>query len=106
MVKLSFVTWKVYLPGFHFACRNVEHWKSEKHLWQCFVSFIWGEFRSEAEFITENDAQSNSSFPYDDIDEVTEAQPLTSQTTATGASGGNDIHEDQSPGKFWTSPFR
>lgn len=57
-------------------------------------------FRSDAEFVTENDAQSASSVPYDDIDEVTESQPLTSQATTAVASGGDFIHEDRSAGKF------
>uniref|UniRef100_A0A3Q1HC17 SRCR domain-containing protein n=1 Tax=Anabas testudineus TaxID=64144 RepID=A0A3Q1HC17_ANATE len=57
--------------------------------------FSRGRFRSDAEFVTENDAQSASSVPYDDIDEVTESQPLTSQATTAVASGGDFIHEDR-----------
>uniref|UniRef100_A0A4W6FY21 SRCR domain-containing protein n=1 Tax=Lates calcarifer TaxID=8187 RepID=A0A4W6FY21_LATCA len=51
-----------------------------------------GRFRSEAEVMMETDARSTSSFPYDDIDEAAEAQPLTSQAATAGAS--RDIHED------------
>lgn len=54
----------------------------------------------------ETDARSTSSFPYDDIDEAAEAQPLTSQAATAGAS--RDIHEDalnKSDGKFRTSPI-
>lgn len=109
MVKLSFMTefilMVLILPDGNVETLLFEIELSEKHLWKIFVSFTYGEFRSEAEFVTENEARSNSSFPYDDIDEAAEAQPLTSQTTTAGASGGNYIHEDQSPGKFWTSPF-
>uniref|UniRef100_A0A8C4F1B9 SRCR domain-containing protein n=1 Tax=Dicentrarchus labrax TaxID=13489 RepID=A0A8C4F1B9_DICLA len=60
--------------------------------------FSRGRFRSEAEVIMESDARSTSSLPYDDIDEVVETLPLTSQ-----ASGGRYIHDgalDQSSGKF------
>ncbi|XP_041802231.1 antigen WC1.1 [Chelmon rostratus] len=44
---------------------------------------------SKAQVFTESEAQSASSFPYDDIDEAAEARPLTSQA----ASGDNDFHE-------------
>ncbi|XP_070765856.1 scavenger receptor cysteine-rich type 1 protein M130 [Enoplosus armatus] len=47
-----------------------------------------GYFRSEAEVLMESDAQSNASFPYDDIDEVAEDRPLTSQAAAGGATDG------------------
>ncbi|XP_035513024.1 scavenger receptor cysteine-rich type 1 protein M130 [Morone saxatilis] len=50
--------------------------------------FSRGRFRSEAEVIMESDARSTSSLPYDDIDEVVETQPLTSQ-----ASGDRYIHD-------------
>ncbi|XP_067447489.1 scavenger receptor cysteine-rich type 1 protein M160 isoform X2 [Thunnus thynnus] len=50
-------------------------------------------FRSEAEFIEEHDARSTSSFSYDDIDEVDEARPLTSQADSAGTSGENYIPE-------------
>lgn len=52
--------------------------------------------------ITEHDAQSASSLPYDDIDEADEARPLTSQADTAGASGDNYIQSslDQSTGKF------
>ncbi|XP_029363298.1 antigen WC1.1 isoform X1 [Echeneis naucrates] len=53
-----------------------------------------GGFRSEAEVVT--DARSTSSLPYDDIDEVGEAQPLTSPAATTGAQRENYI-QDQSP---------
>ncbi|KAM7404253.1 hypothetical protein PAMP_011619 [Pampus punctatissimus] len=55
--------------------------------------FSRGRFRSEAGFFTEHEARSTSSFPYDDIDEVEEALPLTAQAYAAGASGGGDIPE-------------
>ncbi|XP_056241245.1 scavenger receptor cysteine-rich type 1 protein M160 [Seriola aureovittata] len=61
-----------------------------------------GRLRSEAEFITENDARSTSSFSYDDIDEA-EAEPLRSHATTAGASRDNNIQQDtlnQSDGKF------
>ncbi|XP_035863944.1 scavenger receptor cysteine-rich type 1 protein M160-like [Sander lucioperca] len=51
--------------------------------------FSLSRFKSETEVITENDAQSTSSFPYDDIDE---AQPLTAQA-ATDADSRDDIKE-------------
>eukprot|EP00064_Thunnus_orientalis_P002348 superscaffoldBa00000166_g2355 len=51
-------------------------------------------FRSEAEFIEEHDARSTSSFSYDDIDEVDEARPLTSQADSAGTSGENYIPEN------------
>ncbi|XP_028439401.1 scavenger receptor cysteine-rich type 1 protein M130 [Perca flavescens] len=51
--------------------------------------FRLGRFKSETEVITENDARSTSSFPYDDIDE---AQPLTSQA-ATDADSRNNINQ-------------
>ncbi|XP_022618651.1 scavenger receptor cysteine-rich type 1 protein M130-like [Seriola dumerili] len=52
-----------------------------------------GRFRSEAEFITENDARSTSSFSYDDIDEA-EAEPLHSHATTAGASRDKNIQQD------------
>ncbi|KAF1390871.1 hypothetical protein PFLUV_G00062580 [Perca fluviatilis] len=52
--------------------------------------FNLSRFKSETEVITENDARSTSSFPYDDIDE---AQPLTSQV-ATDADSRNNINQD------------
>ncbi|XP_044208356.1 scavenger receptor cysteine-rich type 1 protein M160 isoform X2 [Thunnus albacares] len=55
--------------------------------------FGHGRFRSEAEFIEEHDARSTSSFSYDDIDEVDEARPLTSQADSAGTSGENYIPE-------------
>ncbi|XP_078026342.1 scavenger receptor cysteine-rich type 1 protein M130 isoform X1 [Epinephelus lanceolatus] len=45
------------------------------------------------EVITENDAHSTSSLPYDDIDDMLEAQHLTSQVATSGASGDNYMHE-------------
>ncbi|XP_054465198.1 scavenger receptor cysteine-rich type 1 protein M130 isoform X1 [Anoplopoma fimbria] len=68
--------------------------------------FSRGGFRSEAEVITENDARSTSSFPYDDIDDVAVARPLTSGAATACATGDDRIHEgapEQSPGKFPTS---
>ncbi|TDH11092.1 hypothetical protein EPR50_G00080460 [Perca flavescens] len=52
--------------------------------------FNLSRIKSETEVITENDARSTSSFPYDDIDE---AQPLTSQA-ATDADSRNNINQD------------
>lgn len=67
------------------------------------VAFVHADFRSESD-ITERDARSASSLPYDDIDEVVEAQPLTSQAASTGALRGRSIQQDgtlnQSDGKF------
>ncbi|XP_017266705.1 scavenger receptor cysteine-rich type 1 protein M130 [Kryptolebias marmoratus] len=40
--------------------------------------FGGGRFRSESEIKRDKDVESNASFSYDDIDEVTEAVPLTS----------------------------
>nr|XP_020473602.1 antigen WC1.1-like [Monopterus albus] len=48
--------------------------------------FSGGRFRSEAEVTKENKAHSTSSFSYDDIDEATEAQALTSQAATANAS--------------------
>lgn len=67
----------------------------------CFVTAT-----SEAEVIMEHDAQSTSSFPYDDIDEAVEAQLLTSQGATSDASRDNYRREDaldQGDGKFWTN---
>ncbi|XP_037629892.1 scavenger receptor cysteine-rich type 1 protein M130 [Sebastes umbrosus] len=52
-----------------------------------------GRFPSETEVVTENDARSTSSFPYDDIDDIAVAQPLTSKAATAAASGDNDNHE-------------
>lgn len=72
----------------------------------CFGAVVHAGFISEAEVIMEGDAQSTSSFPYDDIDKVAEAQPLTSQAATAGASGQNYFLEEgvlvQSTGKFCT----
>ncbi|KAL7399027.1 hypothetical protein ABVT39_018790 [Epinephelus coioides] len=46
------------------------------------------------EVITENDAHSASSLPYDDIDDMLEDQHLTSQVATSGASGDNYMRED------------
>ncbi|XP_047187233.1 scavenger receptor cysteine-rich type 1 protein M160 isoform X3 [Scophthalmus maximus] len=48
----------------------------------------------KAEVIMEHDAQSTSSFPYDDIDEAVEAQLLTSQGATSDASRDNYRRED------------
>ncbi|KAM9350289.1 scavenger receptor cysteine-rich type 1 protein M130 [Symphorus nematophorus] len=60
-------------------------------------AFGHGRFRPDAEVITESDARSNSSFPYDDIDETVETLPLTSPAaTSAGASEDNFGALDQS----------
>lgn len=72
---------------------------------ECFVAVVHAGFRSQTDVIKENDAHSNSSFPYDDVDEAVEAQPLTSHAAIDVASRVNYFHEgapDQSDGKFWT----
>ncbi|XP_026189180.1 scavenger receptor cysteine-rich type 1 protein M130 [Mastacembelus armatus] len=57
--------------------------------------FSHGRFRSESEMMAENDSQSNTSFPYDDIDKATEAQPLTSlAATATHIHDDDDDHSN------------
>ncbi|KAM7410829.1 hypothetical protein PAMA_020998 [Pampus argenteus] len=66
--------------------------------------FSRDRIRSEAGFFTEHEARSTSSFPYDDIDDVEEALPLTSKAYAAGASGGGGIPETAS-GKFHTHTF-
>ncbi|KAI3357098.1 hypothetical protein L3Q82_015566 [Scortum barcoo] len=54
-----------------------------------------GRFRSESEMIMESDARSNTSLNYDDIDEATEVQLLTSQAaTGGGTSGNNYMQKD------------
>ncbi|XP_040009026.1 antigen WC1.1 [Xiphias gladius] len=55
--------------------------------------FNRGRFRSQTDVIKENDAHSNSSFPYDDVDEAVEAQPLTSHAAIDVASRVNYFHE-------------
>ncbi|KAM6981915.1 scavenger receptor cysteine-rich type 1 protein M130 [Tautogolabrus adspersus] len=53
-------------------------------------------FRPEAEIITESDAQSTPSLPYDDVDEpLVEARSLTSQAAFAVVSGDNLNFEDQ-----------
>ncbi|XP_053173316.1 antigen WC1.1 [Scomber japonicus] len=49
--------------------------------------FRRGRFRSDSEVIAGHDARSNSSYPYDDIDEMEEGRPLTSQADTDAASG-------------------
>ncbi|XP_028265910.1 scavenger receptor cysteine-rich type 1 protein M160 [Parambassis ranga] len=51
-------------------------------------------FRSEADFISENDAPSASSLPYDDIDEATEAQPLNPPGVMAAASRDSYMNDD------------
>ncbi|KAM9342394.1 scavenger receptor cysteine-rich type 1 protein M130 [Pholidichthys leucotaenia] len=51
--------------------------------------------KSDTEFVTENDAHSTSSLPYDDVDEATELQPLTATGTMAAASRNDDGHEDK-----------
>ncbi|XP_034393319.1 scavenger receptor cysteine-rich type 1 protein M130 [Cyclopterus lumpus] len=47
-----------------------------------------GRFRSESEVVTENDAQSTFSLPYDDIEGPAVAQPLTSRAAAAPGNDG------------------
>ncbi|KAK5611113.1 hypothetical protein CRENBAI_022024 [Crenichthys baileyi] len=56
-------------------------------------SFGRGRFRSESEVQGEKDMDSNRSYNYDDIDEVTEAQPLTPQGSMVRATEDEDMHE-------------
>lgn len=75
------------------------------YLWRSVVAVVHAGFPSETEVVTENDARSTSSFPYDDIDDMAVGQPLTSKAATAAASGDNDIHEGdlhQSAGKFGT----
>lgn len=72
-------------------------------MWKCVVPVIYVGFRSEAKVIMEGDARSNSSFSYDDIDDVAQARPLNTQAATAGASGQNYFHEGvlhQRAGKF------
>ncbi|XP_073326332.1 scavenger receptor cysteine-rich type 1 protein M160 [Pagrus major] len=52
-----------------------------------------GMFRPNADFITESDGRSNTSLPYDDIDEVVEAQPQTSPDATAADSGDKFFRE-------------
>lgn len=68
----------------------------------CFT-VVPAAFRSEADFITENDAPSASSLPYDDIAEATEAQPLNPSGTMAVASRDSYMNDDglgENAGKF------
>ncbi|XP_026010124.1 scavenger receptor cysteine-rich type 1 protein M130-like [Astatotilapia calliptera] len=56
--------------------------------------FSRGRFRSETEFVSENDGRSVSSLPYDDIDEADEARPLTFPATTAPAAQDINVHED------------
>ncbi|KAL3974047.1 neuroligin [Sarotherodon galilaeus] len=56
--------------------------------------FSRGRFRSETEFVSENDGRSVSSLPYDDIDEADEARPLTFPATTAPAARDINVHED------------
>lgn len=56
-------------------------------------SFNRGRFRSESDFQGERDVESNRSYNYDDIDEVTEAQPLTPQGSMVRAAKDEDTQE-------------
>ncbi|XP_041860276.1 scavenger receptor cysteine-rich type 1 protein M130 isoform X2 [Melanotaenia boesemani] len=51
------------------------------------------EFQPEAEFIRDKDVHSISSIPYDDIDEVVESQPLTSQGSIAAGPRDNNMRE-------------
>ncbi|XP_068588843.1 scavenger receptor cysteine-rich type 1 protein M160 [Cebidichthys violaceus] len=53
-----------------------------------------GRLRSEPEVVTENDARSTSSFPYDDIDDPAVAQPLISPAATDGASGDDRVQNE------------
>lgn len=69
---------------------------------KCFAPDLHVGFRAETKMIMAGEEESNSSFPYDDI-EVVDAQPLTSEATAVVASQQNYLNEsvpDQNTGKF------
>lgn len=54
--------------------------------------------------IVENDQRSDASFSYDDVDEVTDARPLTSEAAAApGNRYNSEDNFEQSAGKFGTS---
>ena len=69
-----------------------------------FAAVFRAGFRSDSEVIAGQDARSNSSYPYDDIDEMEEGRPLTSQADTDAASGDYmpmpDSAPDESAGKF------
>lgn len=63
-------------------------------------------FRPNSDIIMESDGRSNTSLPYDDIDEAVEAQ--TSPVATAAASGDKFFREgalDQSSGKFQSHLF-
>ncbi|XP_054904267.1 antigen WC1.1 isoform X2 [Poeciliopsis prolifica] len=65
----------------------------------------FNRFRSDSDVERERDVESNRSYNYDDVDELTEAQPLTSQGSTVRAA--EDQHCDgvdkPSDGKFSSS---
>ncbi|KAM4737900.1 uncharacterized protein FYW61_005212 [Anableps anableps] len=56
-------------------------------------SFSRGRFRSDSEMERERDLESNRSYNYDDVDEVTEAQPLTPQGSMVRAAKDEDMQD-------------
>lgn len=57
--------------------------------------FRGGRFRSDSDFAREDERRSDSPLPYDDIEELAEAQPLTAAADAADASEGGSMHEDK-----------
>lgn len=74
--------------------------KDSKRFCNFLLLFFRAGFRSESE----QDGRSNTSYPYDDIDEMEEGRPLTKVDT-DAASGDYmpmpDSVPDESAGKFW-----
>ncbi|XP_014865249.1 PREDICTED: scavenger receptor cysteine-rich type 1 protein M130-like isoform X2 [Poecilia mexicana] len=56
-------------------------------------SFNRGRFRSDSDVEKERDVESNKSYNYDDVDEVTEAQPLTPQGSMVRAAKDQDLQD-------------
>lgn len=63
-------------------------------------------FRSDSDVERERDVESNRSYNYDDVDEMTEAQPLTPQGSVVRAAKDQDLQhgvDKPSDGKFSSS---
>lgn len=75
--------------------------------WKSVVAIVHVEFGPNSDIIMESDGRSNTSLPYDDIDEAVEAQ--TSPAATAAASGDKFFHEaavDQSTGKLQSRLLR
>ncbi|XP_043977257.1 scavenger receptor cysteine-rich type 1 protein M130 isoform X1 [Gambusia affinis] len=56
-------------------------------------SFNRSRFRSDSDVERERDVESNRSYNYDDVDEMTEAQPLTPQGSMVRAAQDQDLQD-------------